>query len=364
MRFNITRSSIEALEKRGEVTIFDALNVFYDLCEDVKAEMGTPVFRLPVGNEDESVGRLNWAGRTIMRIADKNPEILAQCDKAQKYQKIEEELQEHIAALSKKEQELQEIFLLKEEAQKKEQELAERCKELQLQSSQLEKKQEENRALENRCRRLEEDIADCENTDLPKLQLRKSALEERLTSLQAKITEAQNENISLEEKVAEQAKILQTEKGSSDSMRNLLEERERLLREEIATNDSEIALLQIKIDEEEATARAQQEMKAAKELEWEKAKQERDKEELWFSSLEAKEKEKKLKELLQRVNVLKKAKEELLKELPNMCVMMNGEEADLVNDFTAGYHKTLDEIEKKLALYQKNHNRIVKIAEQ
>lgn len=363
MRFNITRSSIETLEKRDEITIIDALNVFFDLCEDVKAETGTPVFRLPVGNEEESVGRLNWAGRTIMRIAEKNPEILAKCDKGEKYRKIEEELQGYVAVLGEKEEDLKEVLQLREESGRTAEKLAEKSRELQQQRAQLEKSMEENKVLEESCRRLEEEIRSCENTDLPKLRLKKSALVDRLAELEDRIADTYNENISLEAKVDEQAELLQKELSRTDSIRALLVEKEQLLKEEKTVNEDEIASLQAKIEEEEATVRTQQEMKSAKERELEEAKQARMKEEAWFSSLDAKEKETQLNTLLQRVSVLKKAKEALLKELPNTCTIVDAGEVDLLNHFTNYYHKTLDEIEKNLETYQANHNQIVKIAE-
>lgn len=363
MRFNIARSSIEALEERGEITIIDALNVFFDLCEDVKAETGTPVFRLPVGNEDESVSRLNWAGRTVMRIADKNPEILAKCDKTEKYRKIEEELQEYVSILGEKEEDLKEVLQRRVEVDKKAEELAEKAKELQLRRSQLEKVMEENKAVEDQCQHLQEEIAGCENTDLPQLRLKKSSLEEKLAELENEIADIYNENISLKAKVDEQAERMQKEQSRREDLQTILEEKEHLLQEEIAAKDNEIALLRSRIEEEKETARAQQEMKAAKELEWEEAKKERDAAEAWFSSLKAKEKEAQLNTLLQKVSLLKKTKEALLKDLPQVCTIVDNNEAESLNQFTNYYHKTLDEIEKNLQTYQANHNRIIEIAE-
>lgn len=363
MRFNITRSSIEALEQRGEITIIDALNVFFDLCEDVKAETGTPVFRLPVGSEEESVGRLNWAGRTIMRIADKNPEILASCDKGEKYRKIEEELQQYVTSLAQKEEELKEVLQRKAEVNGEAEKLAAKAKELQLRRSQLEQAMEECKAVEESCRQLEEEIVSCENSDLVQLRMRKSALEERLDEVKERITEAVNENISLKAKVDEQEELLHNEQTHRENMRVLLEEKEKHLKEEITVLDSEIVSLQAKIEEEETAAKAKQEMKNAKELEWENAKRERMETEAWFASLNAKEKEAQMNTLLQRVSVLKKAKEALLKELPLTCTIVDDDEAALLNRFIDYYHKELDDIEKNLETYQTKHNQIVRIAE-
>ena len=81
-KFERAKESLKALEQQDNLTIYDALNVFYDLCEDIRTATGA-VDKLPAGNDEQVVGRLCWAGRMLLKISDKHPEIIENTRKAQ-----------------------------------------------------------------------------------------------------------------------------------------------------------------------------------------------------------------------------------------------------------------------------------------
>ena len=60
MIFGRTRDSLERFRDKETVTADNVLDLFYDLCEDVKEETGTPVDRLPVSSVDGLMRRLPW----------------------------------------------------------------------------------------------------------------------------------------------------------------------------------------------------------------------------------------------------------------------------------------------------------------
>ena len=54
MRFDRTRESMEVLERRKDISVYDALNVFYDLCQDVKDSGGGSVDKQALGVPDDA----------------------------------------------------------------------------------------------------------------------------------------------------------------------------------------------------------------------------------------------------------------------------------------------------------------------
>lgn len=73
MRFDRMGTTLEALAARQDFTLTDVLNVFYDLCADIKDARGTAVDKLPPGDEEVAVTRLCWMGRTFLRMAGQIP---------------------------------------------------------------------------------------------------------------------------------------------------------------------------------------------------------------------------------------------------------------------------------------------------
>ena len=68
MRFDRTRESLEVLERRKDISVYDALNVFYDLCQDVKDSGGGSVDKQALGGGDDAVLRVCWACQMMLKI--------------------------------------------------------------------------------------------------------------------------------------------------------------------------------------------------------------------------------------------------------------------------------------------------------
>lgn len=188
MKFTISRSSIEAIEKRSEVTIIDALNVFYDLCEDIKNESGESVFKLPVGDEDAMVNRLNWAARTIVRVAEKNPEILDKTGKTERFNSMKEDL-ERIA------REAQDLEKDAGEASVQRNLYTEKKNALLSKQQEIKALLEERDTLKAECGELEQMIASVQTGTNEQLQQQKTELE-GLLKVQNEETDRLNEEIA------------------------------------------------------------------------------------------------------------------------------------------------------------------------
>ena len=81
---------MKAMEKERSVTLNDALNLFQDLCEDIKDDQKMTVDRLPCGDEDEAVTRLSWMCRTILRMAGQLPVEEVGQDRLERLKNVED----------------------------------------------------------------------------------------------------------------------------------------------------------------------------------------------------------------------------------------------------------------------------------
>ncbi|MDO5538809.1 MAG: hypothetical protein Q4F83_01875 [Eubacteriales bacterium] len=72
MRFDRVYETLQLIEQKEGITMQDALDVFYDLYEDVKSENGAVLEQQPVGEPEEAVSRLCWMARMLARLFEKN----------------------------------------------------------------------------------------------------------------------------------------------------------------------------------------------------------------------------------------------------------------------------------------------------
>lgn len=203
MRFDRARESIEALEASGAVTIMDALNIFYDLCEDIRDSEASTVDKLPPGDPDRMVGRLCWAGRTLLRISKSNPEAVAGTDNAKRLEKICCELESQDNILARTQQKVKVLLEKQSVLDEKKQALDEALK--------------QERRLSQDCRCMEGEIAEYETLKAPDLKQRHGQLVQRLDecradaaqfrqqleTLQASLTTALSEKAELSEDVTD-----------------------------------------------------------------------------------------------------------------------------------------------------------------
>lgn len=68
MKFDRVYDTLHGMEEADGITVLDALDVFYDFCEDVKSKTGSPLEKQPVGNPEETVTRFCWMERLLARI--------------------------------------------------------------------------------------------------------------------------------------------------------------------------------------------------------------------------------------------------------------------------------------------------------
>lgn len=99
MRFGRVHETLELIEKQDEITVKDALDLFYDLYEDVKTLSGTVLEQHPLGDRDEAVGRLCWMARTVGRLYSKNEQELNVPEYASRWGKAGAKLEEAEKAL-------------------------------------------------------------------------------------------------------------------------------------------------------------------------------------------------------------------------------------------------------------------------
>ena len=92
MKFARVYETLKLLEKEQKLTIKDALDVFYDLYEDVKDTEGDVLENQPIGDVDEFTGRLCWMARTTGRLYAKNSAELAAAGATGRWEKASEKL--------------------------------------------------------------------------------------------------------------------------------------------------------------------------------------------------------------------------------------------------------------------------------
>lgn len=226
MKFGRVRESIEALEVADTVTVLDALNIFYDLCEDIKDSENCAVDKLPTGDGEKVVSRLCWAGRTMLRIARKNTEAVEGLDKIERLEKVSGELEDQDQKLSQTEQRIG--FL--------------RAKQEQLCNMQaaLEAALEKERGMAEECRRLEDDIRDYETLKSPKLESQLDELKHRKDDCQENYLHQKQQlerlQEDLAEKLSEGAQLADEMRLASDELTQVTEQNRKMTQRFIELN--------------------------------------------------------------------------------------------------------------------------------
>ncbi len=241
MRFSRAATSVKALESKQTLTLNDALNVFLDLCEDIKDDQDVTADRLPAGDGDEAVSRLSWMSRTILRMAGQLP--------------VEEIDQERMQRLQKVENSLEQTGKELESVNSRLKTLRERKAALQKTESQLEEALREDKELKEECGRLAASIQEYQELKIPGLQVRRERLLQEKQSLQAEydgllhkcsMQEQDNKDSQAEiaeknsqfEKLLEAFRQLEEEKKNLEEETGKLEERYQELKKQLQNTDS------------------------------------------------------------------------------------------------------------------------------
>ena len=94
MKFQRVYTSLQAIEGKEGITIEDALDLIYDVYEDIHSKTGDVLEQQPLGNRDEMVARLCWMARMTARLYRKNSDELQSPEYSERWKKASEKLTE------------------------------------------------------------------------------------------------------------------------------------------------------------------------------------------------------------------------------------------------------------------------------
>lgn len=92
MKFDRVHDTLRWAEEKEEMTILDALDIFYDLCEDIRDGKGRVLEDLSVGDAKGLTGRFCWLERMLARIYEGNREAFQKSDLQERINASEERI--------------------------------------------------------------------------------------------------------------------------------------------------------------------------------------------------------------------------------------------------------------------------------
>lgn len=211
-----TEADIEALKLKNNATIIDALNIFNDLCKDIKEHEGTLLHKLPVGDETFVVNRLIWGSNQLRKIAKYNEDAVGYEVHKERLESLEKdtmELEQKLSSVEtiintyeKKKEELETIREKEKTKYAKQQQLEQEC-------TQLER--EINSFGENKIPQLTKHKEDVEK-QLAETKEKYEQLLKRVNQLQQetniqndKVTKLQTEDISLRKQTMQNVSLIE-----------------------------------------------------------------------------------------------------------------------------------------------------------
>lgn len=347
-RFERTKESLKILEQQDKLTIYDALNVFYDLCEDVRTTSGA-VDKLPAGDNEQIVGRLCFAGRMLLKISDKHPEIIENTRKVQNWKNIEAQLKDVDGQL--------------EELMESSRNLNEQYEELSRKKERVIECVENETKMWEKCMALTQDIQTYENQRHPEVEKQLEMMNEQL-NLSRQLYEQKTQELEKQKTAQEvvknqiQAQIQETNQQQAVfeqqqmQLQQLLKESEKTLEKVQAENGQLKKQIEIVAGKRKAViedkAHAQEELKALED---------------WFDKLEVKQYKEQLEICQHRVQILKTTKDRLFKEMNLLAGMANAPALQQLSASQRYFKDTMDHIERFLNEYQRNYLAVTRIFE-
>lgn len=183
MRFRKTNSTLTNLERGEDISLYDVIGLFQDICDDLEEENDTMLDELDLGDADKAVGRLLWIGQEVTSVLRSHKKALIDPGRAAKLQKQEEKLALEAELLVGTEAELVQ-YIQKEKAL------------LQIQEKRRLADQQKVE-LREKCERLERENSLNESVTIPELQEKKRILEEKQSELLHTRRTCEEENIRL-----------------------------------------------------------------------------------------------------------------------------------------------------------------------
>lgn len=124
-------STLKRIEERDNITIKDALDVFQDLCKDIKIRTGNTIEKQPAGDIDELVTGICSVARTIARIYQQNEEIFAEQQYQARWEKANKKFEVTRTNIEQLEEEISKWHRIEEEVLLQEQKQQEKLQEIQ-----------------------------------------------------------------------------------------------------------------------------------------------------------------------------------------------------------------------------------------
>lgn len=316
MSFEKTKGGLSYLEQCDEITVFDIFNMFHNLCDDAEVVSHNKLEKLPCSSvpEDDLVSALMWCCKKIVRVINKNKEIISDPHYIEILNREINKLNQNIEMLEtqnnetavkmqekqllieqevlKKEQLLrkeaeaqkqlleaeakakkqaleaeakakQQILEAEQESQKRlwnaeeevTRQLKEREQKLRKIKSQVDDKLREKEELLSVCKRLQSSIDRGQNVNLPELLNRKEELSNQENVLKEKIARFNEDLANMKEKnnnLKEEKEALETDRILKNvDLQNLQKERDDLSRK-IVSIKSQVAALRNEIKNQQA----------------------------------------------------------------------------------------------------------------
>ncbi|MGI6171001.1 MAG: hypothetical protein ACOYIC_04635 [Butyricicoccus sp.] len=125
MKLERTTRNLMRMQQRDRLAVEDALNFFYDFCQDVKESTGIAVDASPADDADTLYKRLPWTGRFVLRAAKNNEAMISSEQRRQRLQAIVSDLHELDSKLAEAQQELERETAVRAQLERKKDELNE-----------------------------------------------------------------------------------------------------------------------------------------------------------------------------------------------------------------------------------------------
>ncbi len=213
MELTQTKSNIERLSRLEAISQEEAVNFFYDFCNEVKRETGAGIDAGSSKNPDELLARLPWLGQFVRNLARRNETEAVSEDRRRRLEKLSEQLSAVDKQLEAANMDHMEILHLEEQLRQEE--------------ATLSQKEQEVKDLESEVKALEGRICHLREVDVKELEMQKARLEKEL-----------EEAICRKEKIGEE---IEGQKTAHAGMLAELAEREEELARQTQAKEAELA---------------------------------------------------------------------------------------------------------------------------
>lgn len=349
MRFGRTRASLDALQSRSEVTALDVLNIFYDLCEDIKEEAGEPTEKLISGDEGTLVTRLGWTGRKILKIAENQPLGEIETRRRERLKNVCESIEAVMKELEKTEETMRQIEEEEERLKGYQAELEEEKNKRKEKEIQCQKRNEQ-------CRLLEEEADSYREIEIPELNQRVEFLEAQLQDWKEEKKKRERQCLALKEKQKEMERECQRlEEMGQRQMEANGEEQGRIL-------ELETRMQEIRSQTEQTAETIRLRKEELRNLEEDQRTRRNELETLlqWFDSEKVKDGKKRLEQCESRIRILREAKDALEREWGMITKELGPEPQEEGTAFMGKSEQILRRLENGIEGYRKCYNDMLK----